>query len=331
MKRYAPLIIIFILGFLTYWFVFREQKIEYDKKEANFTIKDTNRITAIFLADKQGNAVKLSKQNGSWVLNDSFRVRQDAISYLLNALYLQRAEMPVPVISHDNVVKDLAAYSVKTEIYQGDKRTHVFYVGKNPAPGNLTYMLTEGARRPFIVRVPIQNLFLGIRYMTRPSDWRDRRVLYALPNEIQMIDIAYKDSIRHNFTMVIQDTNVNISGNFPIDYAPDKRRVTTYLSTFSDLYCTGFEDIYAGKDFIIARGKQIATLTLHCKDGREERAIFYYKPMHQGTKKVLQIGKEQYDGDNYFAFINNRDFVVFSSQNTKRVLRSFIDFFPVTR
>ena len=64
-------------------------------EDNKFEIKDTSLITKIYLADRNGNTITLSKNNKTWIINDKFPVRKDAISTLLSTANKIRIKKPV--------------------------------------------------------------------------------------------------------------------------------------------------------------------------------------------------------------------------------------------
>ena len=178
-KNLLYLSILVILSGLTYYFVFTDHGNEFSSKEANFTIKDTANISTVFLSSMKGENIKLDRTENGWKLNDSMIPRIDAINLLLATLYEQKVSNPVSLNIHDEAIKELSTNSTKVEIYIKGKKTTVFYVAKNQAANNLTYMLMEGAKRPFIIKLPLQNTFVGIRYMTGLAEWRTNKLFFS--------------------------------------------------------------------------------------------------------------------------------------------------------
>ncbi|GBL36274.1 hypothetical protein EMGBS15_18690 [Filimonas sp.] len=56
------LFILVVLGFLTYYFIFREAPPDYDVNEANFTVKNIDAVTTILLTDLQGEKIKFTQK-----------------------------------------------------------------------------------------------------------------------------------------------------------------------------------------------------------------------------------------------------------------------------
>lgn len=325
-KNVLYLMALLVLGGLAYYFVFREEGEVFDKSEANFTVKDTASIKTIFLSNLQNENIKLSKTNGVWKLNDTLVPRQDAITSLLSALTRQKPEQPVSVAYHNSVIKDLSANNTKIEIYTDKGKTNTFYVGKNPGPNNETYMLNDNAKRPYIVKLPLQNTFVGVHYFTKVSDWRSRKILYAAA-PVENVNVIYKDSTRYSYKIEKTEGSTNVTGNYVMGNPLNIKRVNDYLKLLDDIYCTGFEDTYIYKDSIVKNGRQLATVDIKRKNQPQEEITLYFKYITQDTKKVIQFGKEEYDYDWFLGLLNKKDFIVLSRKTTEKLLRSFPEFY----
>lgn len=323
-KNWIYLILLIVVAAVAYFVVFREEDSLFGGEESHFTVTDSSAVTTLFLASKNDEQVTLRRQPKGWTVNDSFAARQDAIAFLLDALIHQKGEQPVPVSYHDYAIRKLSTNSTKIEVYAGSKKTHSFFVAREPGEGNVTYMLEEGAKRPWIVKLPLQNAFLGVRYFTALSDWRDRRILFR-DAPIEKVEVMYKDSMQYSF--VLDAVKKTVSGT-PVFQAPlNQQRLAAYLRLLDGIYCTGFEDHSIRKDSILKYGRQMATVKIQRKGCTPDQLTIYFRPPDKGTKAALRIGNEEYDFDSFFGFVNQRDFVLLSRQNAEKMLRSYPEFF----
>jgi hypothetical protein len=329
MKRnFGYLLALLILSALTYYFVFREEAEVFDKAEANFTVKDTAAIQTIFLSNLKNENIKLSRSSGVWKLNDSMAPRLDAIQLLLAALNQQKPTQPVPVSAHNSVITDLSGNNTKVEIYNHKEKTHTFYVGLNPGPNNETYMLNENAKRPFLVKLPLQNTFVGVRYFTRINEWRNKKIL-AGSAPIESIQVLYSDSVIYSFKIEKSAQSYSVSGPYPIAKPLNHKRAKEYIALFENVYCMGFEEKYMYKDSIIQHGRQLATIRLQRNGEPMQEITFYFKPAAQGTKKPIIIGGISYDNDSFFGLLNKKDFILVGRKITERILKTYPEFYEM--
>jgi len=323
------LLILLLMAGLTYYVFFRDQSNSFELSETNFNVKDTADLQTIFLIDMQGQRVKIARSNrfyNGWALNDTLPIRKDAVDFMLEALALQKAEQPVPSGYHDAAIRELSSNATKVELYTPKGKTHTFYVARNAGYGNVTYMLNEGAKRPYIVKLPMQNIFLGVRYYTRANDWRERRIMFN-ENPIETVNVAYKDSIQYSFTINFTQAQPSLQGPTTMSRPLNLKRVNTYRGVLDKLYCTGFEERYLGKDSIIQYGKQLGTVTIQRKNSPAESIILYFKLPDKGTKGLIEIGGVEYDYDSFFGLLNQHDFLVLSRKNVEKMLRTYPEFY----
>jgi len=327
-KNILYLMILIILGFLTYYFVFREDQPDYDINEANFTVANIDDITTVLLTNLQGQKIKLTKKEGEWMANDTIEITQSRMRDLLDALHNQGPLQPVKIGSHDEVIKQMSANNTKVEVYTEKGKTHTFYVSKVAAPNNLTYMLTEGAKRPYIVKLPLQNIFLGLRYSTEMRDWRSKKIMRAKADEIEMIDVAYKDSTQYSFHLVHEKDKVPVlTGLQPSTKPLNIKRVQSYLRLWDSIYCLGFEARNRIKDTLLTEGKEVATVRMKKANHALQTLTIYFKPVSKGTKGMFKVGNEEFDFDLFIGFLNNADMLVINRHFAEIMLRSYPEFF----
>ncbi|MBL7772868.1 MAG: hypothetical protein JNM95_08405 [Chitinophagaceae bacterium] len=326
-KSWIYFVLVLLLGGFTWYYFHREENPTYPLSEANFNVKDTNAIETIFLSNMKKENVKISRTQEGWILNDSLDVRTDALSGLLRVLNKQYAEKPVPSGYHDDVIRELSATGTKIELYTKQGKTHCFYVSQIPGPNNLTYMLNEGAKRPYIVKLPLENNFVGIRYFTGEAQWRSKHILYS-KHAVNSVSVQYPDSSQYSFAMkVTPPDSFYVETNHPEHSLLNKKRVRSYLGFLEKVYCTGFESVYGYKDSVITKGKQMATLTVQREGKAAESITFYFKKAGRDTKGKLVLNGVEYDGDYFFGFLNHRDLIVMNRNATQTLLRRGKEFF----
>ena len=155
--------------------------------ESNFAISDTAAITKIFIADKSEHEVILTRTQESWLIDGIFLANTQLVDILLETIKKLKVKTPVSLVAHDNVVKRMSAIGRKVEVYQTayrinlfnklklfeyEKLARVFYVGDASQDNMGTYMLIEGAERPYIVYIPSFRGYLTERFSPVPDRWR---------------------------------------------------------------------------------------------------------------------------------------------------------------
>lgn len=322
-------LLVLLLGAATWYFIFKDTETAFSPSEANFHVASTNDIGIIYMTDLHNNAVKLTRNNTTWTLNDSLIPRPDALQLLLDALTKQRAQQPVAAGYHDAAVRELSANSTKVEIYSPEgKKTHTFYVAQNPGYNNVSYMLTEGAKRPFIVDIPLRHLFLGLRYFTNVQEWTTKQ-LFAGQAPIETLSVQYIDSVQHSFNIQSKGTSWALSGQTPPATPLNTQRLQQYLALFESVYCMGYETEINDSNAMF-KSRHLATVTLQRKGLKPASLDIYFRPTNKRTKSAIRIGNDEYDA-NTFLGSYNQQLVLLSRKQVNNMMRYFSEFYETSQ
>ncbi len=319
-------LLVLLLGAATWYFIFKDTETAFAPSEANFTVASTNDIGIIYMTDLHNNAVKLTRKENTWTLNDSLIPRPDALQLLLEALTKQRPQQPVAAGYHDAAVRELSANSTKVEIYSPEgKKTHTFFVAKNPGYNNVSYMLTEGAKRPFIVDIPLRHLFLGLRYFTDVNEWKTKQ-LFLGEAPIERVSVTYVDSTQHSFSLTATNNGYAISGQTPPSTPLNTQRVQQYIGLYQKIYCMGYETEMHGQEELL-NGRALATVRVKRQGRNEESLSIYFRPVNKRTKSAVRIGQGEYDANTFIALYQNNNLMVLSRKQVNNMMRYFSEFY----
>ncbi len=313
------------------FFIFKKEKRVFSEEDANFKVENVEDVTKIFLSDAGVGNIKLTKTDaGVWMVNDSFRARPEWVTFLLDGMSKQTVTQMVPQAMHNGAVKQLAGNGVKAEIYKGDKKTHSYFVAKDPSKDNLTVMLNirkdgSNAPRPFLVACGYGGSFLGIRYATELENWRDKQ-FFSFPNEkIKTINVTYPKKPQASYSVVLEPV-LNVSPVLEGE-EPNAIRLEKYVSFYKNFFCMGFENEYILKDTFVKAFKPFAEVNVTSTGGNKQSLKLYYKQVNKTTHRILTVDGKDYDGDTFFGLLNNKDFVLISSSTAQKMLRERQEFF----
>ena len=122
-----------------------QQKNTLEDEISSFSIENIDDVNQIYFADRMNNEVTLIKENNSWIVDEKFPARSEAIELLFSTLEKMKIKYPVSESMHNSVIKDLAT-QVKLEIYSGDKfLMKTIYIGGETADFLGTYMMIDGS------------------------------------------------------------------------------------------------------------------------------------------------------------------------------------------
>ncbi len=251
-KQLLYIIVILLLGFLSLVFLVNRSNTTLNSKDSNFAITDTANVVKIFLSDMNNNSVLLERQDsGGWIVNKDYPASRNSIDYILKTMRNVTVKAPVSKVSHDNVVKRLSSLGVKVEIYQNAHKidlwgiklfptvrmTKCFYVGDNTQDNQGTYMLIDGAERPYITYIPGFSGFLHSRFSPFEKDWKTHTIFNHKVGEIQSLQFA-------NFEEPEQSFHIEKIGDLEFRLTNIKNQPFPNYDTIKLLeYLTGYNDI----------------------------------------------------------------------------------------
>ncbi|MEM9051664.1 MAG: hypothetical protein AAGC47_06390 [Bacteroidota bacterium] len=176
-------------------------------EQSDFAIKDTASIGKIVLADRSGRVVKLTKEDGDWILNGEYPARFDAVETLLRTfinIYIQR---PVPKETVEQVSKVMASSAKKVEIYDlKNDLIKTWYVGHATMDKKGTYMLLETpdygkSSAPFIMDMKGFIGMLNTRFFLDENEWRNTLLLSYPEMNINKIEVDYPTDRQASFSI----------------------------------------------------------------------------------------------------------------------------------
>ncbi len=331
-KTFLYLLLLICVGAAVYFLVL-DTPYTGDSETA-FTIRDSADVGKIFLADKQGNQILLEREEGgAWLLNGAYRPIPYNVEMLLTTLIKQTARYPVPQASHNRVIRSLAADGIKVEVYRhSGRKIKTFYVGGQSGSSDGSYMILEGADRPFVVGIMGVVGYLKPRYSTQLTDWRDRPVFRYKPEEIQSISIDYEDHPLNNFEVVR-----TASGQWELKaheallaLGVREQRVQDFVGFFEALNHEGFLVGLPKMDSIIASLPRYGTVELVDRDGQAHALDVYWMPLDQRSKNLEYYDehvKDGYDADRFYGVLRpSMDTVIIQHYSFGKVFRKAYEF-----
>lgn len=336
-KTLIYFVLVVLLGAGVYYFLFREREL-FGDEEAAFKITDTAEIAKIYMAGKNGHHVTLSRQGDGWLLDEKYPASPATVNTLLKTLSTQNAMYPVPEGTHNNVIKMLAAKAVKVELYDKEgKAIKVFYIGGQAGGSQGTYMLMEGADRPYVVQIPGFQGYIAPRYSTLFDDWRDRLVCNIPQGDLKMASVTYTSEPLNSFALhrskegqlsVVLDPALNFNKK---DF--NGRRATAYSTFFERLYCEGYLNGTTDINATIAASPKRCVVDIESWSGQKQHIEVYWMGLNKRSKnRITPFGDEDmaFDADRFYAVVNNfKDTVILQRQMFEKLFRKGYEFYQV--
>jgi hypothetical protein len=315
-NRLLRIVFVVLLAASIYFLFFKNGFTTVGKTDHDFAVKDTASITKIFIANKSGQSVTLTRAGkGTWLVNNRFPARSDGINTLLYTINMLELKTVIDPRSWNTVIKTLASKAVKVEIYEGDKRVKVYYVGEETADELGTYMLLsnpeteENYKQPYIIYIPGFDGYLTTRYFIKEDDWRDRTIFQYYPYDLRSVSISYPQA-DSSFRITIAGRNRFILDN-PVTNQAATRLDTLAVKQYLTYYQSVSWEVTAPlqkKDSIIST-PPIAIIRVEDVKGKVTTLKLFHRKAAADSQDKYGVDYK-YDPDRMFALINDKDFVV---------------------
>lgn len=288
-------------------------------------------VEKLFLADKENNSVTLSRVSDSlWLVNDQFPANQYMVDLMLRTLADMRIRSAVNKSAVENVTKQIAAKSVKVEVYYQDYRINwfggklrffkhlkceVIYVGHDTQDMMATYMYREGDKAPFIVHIPGFRGCISPRFVVDPLLWRSHSIVSLPVQQIARVELEIPSMPSESFAVVREGDGFVFNLLNPPSQADgfDTARVAQLLSSFVNLNFDEYAQVVpkAELDTTFARDPRTILRITDTKGNTRELKTFikYSNPddiLAMPDTTMYQI----FDLNRLYAVIDNKDTVL---------------------
>ena len=307
-------VILFFFVYLIYVNNIKQKKIA----EKDFAVENIESIEKIFLSDRKGTNLTLIKEENGWKINNSYKVRNDAITTLLNTIREIKIQRPVSNSSYNNVIKQLATTGVKVEIFYKNK-IKTYTVGGSTTDHLGTYMLMENAENPFIVHIPGFNGFLSPRYGIQGyeldlTNWRDNTIFQINAEEIEEITLTNNIDINKSFKISAKPLKLfDLNGNLK---KYNLNTIIEYYNLFTKIECERFK----GFDVDISSEKQLYKLQIKHKGKIDVLDVFSF------SKRNNNKNQSEPNVERMYARLNGGEYMLIQKYVFNKVFISIDDF-----
>ena len=242
MKKQLIVLIISLLFLLIggYFFFFSSDNNLSEENARNFGIQKIETIDKIFLADKKGTQVTLTKEGDVWRVNGSYVAREIRIQTLLKTARNIKVKQRVPKNKEERILKNLATNNIKVEFFSKGDLIKSYFVGSADGSTTGTYMLLidedsgENHKTPFLTHLIGFEGYLTPRYEPSPNTWRDLKIFFFPKNAIQSVEINYPDNPENNFKLKLVNSEYALfQENQKIESNPNS--IKKYLLNFKSI------------------------------------------------------------------------------------------------
>ena len=336
MKNNKTLLLLFlVLAGISIYFIYKTKYSTVKDELKNFAVADTASISKIFLADRGGQTITLTRgEDKVWVLNGKYTPRRSNILNLLEVIYKVDVRTKVAKAAYNTVLKTLASNGIKCEIYLNgkDKPERVIYVGGQTEDALGTFMMIENSNAPFITHIPGFNGYLTPRFSTDEMSWRDPALFTYSPERIKSVQLEYANFPANSFR--IEQTGgrkrvASADDSNPLSN-PDTIGVDNYLNLYSAVY---FETIVTSMtknsiDSMLLLPPGIKLTVTDMDSGSKQLSIYPMPVSKTSLAQTDSLGNPlKYDMDKVYGYLKPDDIlIVIQQQNINKLFRRKVDF-----
>jgi hypothetical protein len=325
-------VVLLVGGIATFYILNRDKKDKIKPDLQNFAISNPDEIDKIFMVQKGGQPILLSKIDGTWFLNDSIKANEQKVNMLLVETACKLTVTgPVPKTARNNVITKMAATGTKVEFWKGTEKVKTYFVGGTTPDQMGTHMWVEGAQDPYVVNIPGFNGYLNSRYQTDPIEWYSKALFKIANSDIQSIELNYPAHPEWSFGFNKKDQNIDIT----VDGINNGKNVNPaallgYFGLFNEVYAEGFpENVNPRKIDSLLRSTPFAILTLTPIKGKKTVLTIHKKEAQDNSQSLFDKNGNRlvYDSERYYAFVNNSARLLFIQDLVfKNILVKYQDF-----
>ena len=236
-----------ILGIAIYLWVKPDSNSAFREELRDFSVNNIQAVDKIFISEKNGKSVTLTKEGGSWKVDGKFTARPDAIETLLLTINKVKVKNRVPKEGMQQIIKNIAIQNKKIEIYANGELVKSYFIGGKTMESDGTYMLLQdistglNSTVPFVTGIDGFEGYLTERYIAKPDLWKDARIMYFPEMTIKSIQMEYPAQAAASFKIGIDEGNVLLypfKSNTPVNANPSLLK--TYLLNFKEIAAENF-------------------------------------------------------------------------------------------
>jgi len=218
-KRILWLLVVFIiLGGMSYFLLIRESSPSSAKfPDRDFAVPDTQHVTRIFLADKEGNTLNLERAGKGWLINNQYEGFDYTVDVLLKTIAGVKVKYIPPKAAEDPIIRDLASNGIKVEIFGKDKKKiKTYYVGGNTSDDLGTPFIMDGYDQVYVMHLPGLIGGLRSRYAIKEKDLISRWLFREDEDEIVELTMNYPTQRNNSFRLSRQGKGFTVEPYYPI-------------------------------------------------------------------------------------------------------------------
>jgi hypothetical protein len=210
-RRYLWFIALIGIALYLYFFQFKSGTINPSNK--NFSIADTSEINSITIS-KDSISISLSRTENGWMLNNSFKTRDDAIKALMVVLSRIVVGAPLPKSMSDSLTKDIDSKGIQIEINNGEEVIRKYSVLNTKTLNLRTIGKLSGSRMAFTLQIPGFKGDVSSLFVLDPDYWKSNKLFIVDVRQIARIDVEIPNNPEKSFSVSIDEKGIHLKASY---------------------------------------------------------------------------------------------------------------------
>lgn len=271
-----------ILSLLAYFiFANKNKTSSLDSKEAAFSVKDTNAITKIRLAEVINNVEKyqiMVEKNaaGKWLIGNKYNALEPQIALFFKTISQLKVREVLTDKGNESADAILTNYHVKVEIFDKKGVMKAYDLGQEGKDHIGSLMRMANAKTAYIVEIPGFQGYLNGRFPLQLQAWEENLLFEWDYANIQSIDVKFKDKNKSSFSIKRAENNTfSLNGKMA-----DSSKVNRYLRQYKGkVYAETFANAdFPGKKDELKTQTPDVVLNISYKDGNKKTIVLFLRP-----------------------------------------------------
>ena len=299
-------------------YYYRSSGSQIFREEGAFTLSPDYEVTLLILSDSQKNVVKLEKQpSGNWLLNDSMEADAQILGEALFVLRKMEMKGPVAFEDRENACRFLHQDGVRLEVYRqgyllslpGERKLFsrhrkirsLFLASGFPAADDHLVM-QQGGHVPYLADLPNGTSNFSEVFPVNAYQWKSRRLLHYLPQEILQVAVHHHGQPFESFTLYLDENTFRVNdhkGDSIYTKQIDKQRIGRFLNGFRHLFYEKAVPVRSGsapEDLF----SEIPFLEITIRDIYDERRHLCFYKRKKPDDGTLISQQKPYDPNRFY-------------------------------
>lgn len=330
------LLAVVLLGGLAWWATSSSAKPASADERAEirrFGIAEFDQVARIFIADRKGHKVTLTRGGVSGWLADGRPANENIMKNLRDAIQNMDIRSLPTEKAKPHMIKDLATNGILVQVFnkEGDK-LRGYYLGSGTYDELGTNGIVEGSEEPYVVHLPHFTGNIRQRFTHWEDEWRDKIYFRVDPEKVESFSIDYPRQRDKSFRITRQGDKYIAAPFYETGQQvreATRASVESALTRYEKYYINRFQNNDEEGQAAVSEILPFATITVK-QEGREAQEMRVYPRYADKTyTHNPKTGAVQENGglEAYNAYINNgEDWVLLSVETAQLLFVGFDSF-----